>query len=459
LLFHSIVFISVFLPAVFLAYTVIRGQNARNILLIAANLFFYTYGQEAYVLLLILSASFHYFIGRMLSGPRRKLCLGFCVAADILLLFVFKYLSFAVGAVNQAAGTHITVPQLAMPVGISFFTFQALSYVIDVYREPELCEKRFDRVFLYITLFPQLLAGPIIRFKDIRGELAGRCQSLENVSCGIRRFIQGVIIADTVAKIANGVFALPSGDLNCMTAWAGAAAYTLQIYFDFSGYSDMAIGLAQMFGFHYKENFHYPYMAVGIKDFWRRWHISLSGWFRDYLYIPLGGNRKGRKRTILNKYIVFFITGLWHGANWTFIVWGLMHGTCAVIEDAARGRAAGRPGKFWKHVLTIAVVITTFAVFRSDSLGSGLFFIGKMFAGFSISASSRAALLRLMTPFTVTAFLLGIVFSFPVLEKLRTMHAGSALRLAGDAGILLLLFLSMAMISSGGYSPFIYFKF
>ena len=464
MLFHSIVFLSVFLPVVFAAYTLVRGQRNKNILLIIANLVFYAYGQAVYVALLFASAVFHYFIGRVVTGKLKKIWLIVCVIADVLVLFLFKYLAFAVDILNKAAGTSFTALRLAMPVGISFFTFQALSYVIDAYRDPEQSERNFGDVLLYITLFPQLLAGPIIRFKDIKAEIRSRETSWDDVADGIRRFILGlskkVILADTVAKVANGVFALSAGDLNVMSAWLGAIAYTLQIYFDFSGYSDMAIGLAEVFGFHYKENFHFPYAAIGIKDFWRRWHISLSSWFRDYLYIPLGGNRKGKKRTVLNKFIVFFVTGLWHGANWTFIVWGLAHGTCAVIEDGLRSKFPAGRGIVWKRVLTMVIVITTFAIFRADSLGQAFLFIGKMFAGFSVSAASRAAVVRLMTPFTIFACALAVLFSFPILEKSwRIENKSAGARVLWNAAALFLFLFSMAMISSGGYSPFIYFKF
>ena len=316
MVFSSLVFLSIFLPAVLILYSLTRSVAIQNMLLLIASLLFYAYGEPVYVILMITTAFFNFLWALLIQNfqARRRIFLVMAVIENLGFLGVFKYAGFLAESLNALTGLNVPVPQLALPIGISFFIFQAMSYVIDVYRRDVDAQKSFIRILLYISFFPQLIAGPIVKYHDIDQELMNRRQTLSEVSEGIRRFITGlgkkVLIANYMGVIADTLYAAPASDINILNAWLGAAAYMLQIYFDFSGYSDMAIGLGWMFGFHFKENFQYPYTSVSIREFWRRWHISLSSWFREYLYIPLGGNRKGKTRTCINKFIVFACTGI-----------------------------------------------------------------------------------------------------------------------------------------------------
>ena len=338
MVFSSTVFLFAFFPVTFIIYKLLPSIKSQNIFLVIASLVFYAYGEPVYVLLMLCSVLANYLFGRLVTCSKaRRFWMVTAVLANLGVLAIFKYSAFLVQNINATAHFSLPVPQMHFPVGISFFTFQALSYVIDVYREPDTCQKNFIKLLLYISLFPQLIAGPIVKYHDIAAEIDSRTVTAKETAEGLRRFFCGlakkVLIADVLGLAVDKIYALPAADLCAASAWFAAVAYALQIYFDFSGYSDMAIGMGQMFGFHFKENFNHPYYADSIQDFWRRWHISLSAWFKEYLYFPLGGNRKGKARTVLNKYIVFFCTGLWHGANWTFVLWGLYHGTFAMLEQ------------------------------------------------------------------------------------------------------------------------------
>ena len=347
--FSSVVFVCVFLPAVCILNGLIRGVRGRNALLAAASLLFYAFGDPAHLLLLLGSVLCNYIAGLLAArqGKWGRLFLWLAVAANLGVLAFYKYLGFLAENLSLLLGVPLPVPAVALPLGISFFTFQGLSYVIDVYRDKSIVTRRFFDLLLYICLFPRLVAGPILKYRDVAGELHSRTVTLDGTARGVRRFILGLtkklLLSDTAAGMVNAVFALEAGQLDFRLAWLGAVGYALQIYFDFSGYSDMAIGLGWIFGFHFGENFRYPYAAASVKEFWRRWHISLSTWFRDYLYIPLGGSRRGRLRTCINKLTVFFCTGLWHGASWTYVVWGLWHGAFLAAED--RFRPGGQTGQ------------------------------------------------------------------------------------------------------------------
>ena len=344
MVFSSAIFLFVFLPIVCALYFCAPGIKTKNALLIIASLIFYAFGEPVYILLMLASIAVNYMFGRLIgvfskneNQAGRKLCLILAVIANIGVLGVFKYTGFIVENLNHINGINIKNPNIALPIGISFFTFQALSYVIDVYREPELEQKNLFNLVLYVSFFPQLIAGPIIRYNEIAKQINSRKSSTDMAAAGIQRFIRGLakklIIANGAGYIADAIFKLNIGDYGFFVAWVGAISYTLQIYYDFSGYSDMAIGMAKIFGFEFSENFKHPYCSKSIKEFWRRWHISLSTWFKEYVYIPLGGNRKGKLRTEINKLIVFALTGIWHGANWTFLVWGMIHGVANVLED------------------------------------------------------------------------------------------------------------------------------
>lgn len=476
MVFSSVIFLCLFLPMVLGGYYLLPKREAKNLWLIAASLLFYAFSGLWYVLLLLFSVFCNYLAGLFVSG--RKGVLYVAVAVNLGVLGVFKYLTFLVRTVNQLPGVAIAVPSIVLPVGISFFTFQGLSYVIDVYRNERLKSTRFRDVLLYIALFPQLVAGPIVRYEDVADEIKSRRHTLEQLANGLRRFIIGLskklMIADVCGSVVTLIYSAKSSALDSRTAWLAAVCYLIQIYFDFSGYSDMAIGLGLCFGFHFKENFNYPYISASIQEFWRRWHISLSTWFREYLYIPLGGNRKGKAKTYRNKLIVFFCTGLWHGANWTFIIWGLWHGFFIVAEDAAKKLfGLGKHGKnrrnpvetVLKHLYTLLVVLIGFVIFRADNMGQAFSMIGAMFSGIRASAQTGLLLAQCLTPLTMFALLFGLVGSTPVLPMVcrkAEQQTGSVyvcLRVLSYVGALILLLVDILHLSAASYVPFIYFQF
>lgn len=465
MVFSSLVFLCVFLPVVFLSYTAVPSKRVKNGILIITSLLFYAYGEPVYVFLMIGNTVVNYFFGLLVEKGKkgRKLKLGAAVFANLLLLGIFKYAGMAVETVNQLTGAGIPVPQIVLPVGISFFTFQAMSYVIDVYRGQVDAQRNYWKVLLYISFFPQLIAGPIVKYYDIAREIENRRQNLSEVAEGFRRFCMGlskkVLISNTVALAADAVFTLPVSRVNILTAWIGAIAYLLQIYYDFSGYSDMAIGLGKMFGFHFKENFRYPYASTSIQDFWRRWHISLSTWFKEYLYIPLGGNRKGKIRTCVNKMVVFFCTGLWHGASWTFVVWGLYHGMFLMIESLLPRRK--KAPAFLGHLYALLVVTVGFVLFRADTLSQGLAIIGAMFTGFSFGEEMMSTAVLQLTPLFLFMTAAGIICAAPWKEwleksgrKLLPLVEGFSYPIS-----IALLILCVLSLSGGTYNPFIYFRF
>lgn len=476
MVFSSVIFLCLFLPIVLGGYYLLPKREAKNLWLIAASLLFYAFSGLWYVLLLLFSVFCNYLAGLFVSG--RKGVLYVAVAVNLGVLGVFKYLTFLVRTVNQLPGVAIAVPSIVLPVGISFFTFQGLSYVIDVYRNERLKSTRFRDVLLYIALFPQLVAGPIVRYEDVADEIKSRRHTLEQLANGLRRFIIGLskklMIADVCGSVVTLIYSAKSSALDSRTAWLAAVCYLIQIYFDFSGYSDMAIGLGLCFGFHFKENFNYPYISANIQEFWRRWHISLSTWFREYLYIPLGGNRKGKAKTYRNKLMVFFCTGLWHGANWTFIIWGLWHGFFIVAEDAAKKLfGLGKHGKnrrnpvetVLKHLYTLLVVLIGFVIFRADNMGQAFSMIGAMFSGIRASAQTGLLLAQCLTPLTMFALLFGLVGSTPVLPMVcrkAEQQTGSVyvcLRVLSYVGALILLLVDILHLSAASYVPFIYFQF
>ena len=341
MVFSSMVFLWVFLPIVFVLAFLIRKPRYQNVLLVIASLIFYAWGEPRYVLLLLFSIVMNWLFGLAIDGfgKQKKLWLILNILANLGLLGYFKYGNLFISTINRfRPGQELPLLSVTLPIGISFFTFQALSYTIDLYRGKFKVQKNLLHMALYMCLFPQLLSGPIVKYKDIYTELTERTMTREKVALGFRRFLYGlgkkVIIANVLGEVVDTLYGMDPGAMGSGAAWCAAILYTLQIYYDFAGYSDMAIGTAQLFGFNYPENFNYPYISSSIQEFWRRWHISLSTWFRDYLYIPLGGNRKGKYRTYLNLWIVFAVTGFWHGARWTFLGWGLYHGFFMMIEGS-----------------------------------------------------------------------------------------------------------------------------
>lgn len=475
MVFSSLVFLCVFLPIVFILHTAIRQIKVRNALLIAASLLFYAYGEPVFVLLMIFSSLINYGCALIIDRKQKagKAVLIINIVFNLGMLVFFKYTPFLVGTVNEVCSLKIPVPEITLPIGISFFTFQALSYVMDVYKHKVNAQKNYFNVLLYISFFPQLIAGPIVKYKDISKEISQRKVTIDDACNGLRRFIFGlakkVIIANTMALAADNIFAASAEQINMLSAWIGALAYMFQIYYDFSGYSDMAIGLGKMFGFHFKENFLYPYSADSVQDFWRRWHISLSSWFKEYLYIPLGGNRKGRARTCVNKIIVFFFTGLWHGANWTFVLWGLYHGMFLLFEEYVP--KIKKLPKFIRHIYTLLVVCVGFVIFRADSISQGFFMIGKMFAGFDFSASSSVLAVEQLTPWFIFAFAAAVLFCAPlqsVTLKIRNNFEGcekisvkckNAIQVCVYIFAFVLLAWCMLRLSGDSYNPFIYFRF
>lgn len=464
MVFSSLTFLCIFLPAVLILDRIFKNIHIKNALLLVASLLFYAYGEPVYVLLMASSALLNYvsalLIDRFKDTGLKKAFLAAGVIVNLGALVFFKYSVFLTTYFNDSFGLGIPVPDVTLPLGISFFTFQAMSYVIDVYRGDCGVQKNFGRLLLYISFFPQLIAGPIVKYRDIEEQILNRTVTSDKTALGIRRFAQGlakkVFIANNVAVIADTVFNSVLTNLDAKTAWLGAVAYMLQIYFDFSGYSDMAIGLGKMFGFEFKENFDHPYVADSIKDFWRRWHISLSTWFKEYLYIPLGGNRKGKARTIINKFIVFACTGIWHGANWTFLFWGLYHGCFLMIEEfIPKKEKNGIVFKILSHIYLVFVVMIGFVMFRCESISDFGVMVTRMFTFGSIPESS-IMFMKLITPLNLTAIVAGIVFSMPVGRFVKDCKATRALSYVAALAAVVL---AVMCLSSGSYNPFIYFRF
>ena len=475
MVFSSIEFLCAFLPVLFIIYTALSFLKApckltiQNWILIVASFLFYAYGEPVYILLLVVSALFNHICALFVSPEHsraRKPVLIAAVCVNLGILAFFKYTGMLVETFNSLSGLSVPVPNITLPIGISFFTFQILSYVIDVYRGTVAPQRDFSKTLLYIIFFPQLIAGPIVKFHDINAELADRHQTIDGVANGLRRFIVGlakkVLVSNTVALAVDTIFAADIADVNIAAAWIAAVGYMLQIYFDFSGYSDMAIGMGEMFGFHFNENFNHPYTADSIRDFWRRWHISLSSWFKDYLYIPLGGNRRGRLRTCINKVIVFFCTGLWHGANWTFVLWGLYHGAFLIFEEYLPKKR--KVPSFLRHIYVLLVVCVGFVLFRADTLTQAVQFIGQMFGGWRFDAGSSALALSQLTPLFIFAAGAGIIGSIPLKKPVSNALAKVGVKLGAQkvlsyCGALLLLVLCIVCLAGSTYNPFIYFRF
>lgn len=469
MVFSSIVCLSVFIPITFVLHLIVPSLRVKNIILLIASLLFYAYGEPVYVLLLIASALVNYVGARCVKG--RTWLLSLIVVLNVGLLVVFKYTGFLLQIFMSLTGMSFHVPQITMPIGISFFTFQAMSYVIDTYRGEVQPQKNFLRVLLYISFFPQLIAGPIVRYKDIEAEIMDRQVTLIGVSSGLQRFILGlgkkVIIANAMGKVADTLFAASPAYLSAGAAWFGAAVYAFQLYYDFSGYSDMAIGLGRMFGFHFKENFEFPYGAANMQTFWRRWHISLSTWFKNYVYIPLGGNRKGRARTSINRLIVFFLTGLWHGASWNFILWGLFHGLFLMLENVIP--ALQRLPKVIGHIYTWLVVCLSMVLFRADDLPAAGVYFRQMFTGFGYGGAGYSLLIQQLSPYFIFVLIIAIVCMAPIKPLIiKARQLASLEILVGKEKVwyiitmilsLVLLVLCMLRLAGDVYNPFIYFRF
>lgn len=467
--FSSMPFLCVFLPAGYLLYCLMPSLRAKNALLVALSLLFYAYGEPVYVFLMIVCVFWNYLLARAFAGrseKSKKALLAAGVLLNLGMLFFYKYTGMLLETLGFLTGRAFPTVQIRLPIGISFFTFQALSYVIDVYRGKAEAEKSFGKVLLYISFFPQLIAGPIVKYTDIAQQLGDRQQSASKTAQGLRRFILGlskkVLISNTMGVAADYVYALPAAEIGMAAAWTGAVAYMMQIYFDFSGYSDMAIGLGKMFGFTIRENFDHPYLASSMQDFWRRWHISLTNWFREYLYIPLGGNRKGKTRTWINRLIVFCCTGLWHGANWTFVLWGLFHGLFLALETVFGKKGKKKKTAWIGHLYVLLVVCVGFVLFRSDDLGQAGRMLAAMFAGAKGGAAVTAAAMAPLNGLFWAALAAAAVCCLPVTEWVlcrSNARLRSFWRPFSYAASVLLLLLCLFSLSGGTYNPFIYFRF
>lgn len=463
MVFSSLEFIFFFLPLVTVPYMIFKNIRVRNLILITASILFYAFGEPKAVILMLLSIVFNYGLAMLMEKYKdcKKLFLIIAVIINLALLFVYKYTGFFVVSINNTFSLNIDVPVIHLPIGISFFTFQAMSYVIDVYRGDTPVQKRLSSILLYISFFPQLIAGPIVKYHDIEKQIDTRVVNFENYALGIKRFLFGlfkkVLIANNVGALWSLISGMDIESISLASAWLGAIAYTLQIYFDFSGYSDMAIGLGKMFGFDFLENFNYPYISKSIREFWRRWHISLSTWFKEYLYIPLGGNRKGSVRTYVNLIIVFFCTGLWHGASWNFVLWGLWHGLFSVLERLGFVRFLERDKTtVISRIYTLFVVVVGFTIFGLVDFNQLKEYIGIMLFNSNGVLIDYSFLFMLKN--NVFILIAGILISMPVYGIVKDKGV-KALHIISVILYVVCFILSIAYLVSSSYNPFLYFRF
>ena len=471
MVFSSIEFIFYFLPVVLLVYYLVP-KGAKNVVLLIASLLFYAWGAPNFICIFIASMICNFMITnkmhRTLEEKARKGWLAASLVLNIGILAYFKYMNFFVDNLNTllqlAHHNTLDIARIALPIGISFFTFQSISYTVDVYRKVTEPLRHWYDYMLYISLFPQLIAGPIIRYNTIAEQLVSRDITMEDRVAGFYRFAIGlgkkVLIANTVAVVADEVFAMDYGVMSSGTAWIGILAYTFQIYFDFSGYSDMAIGIGRMLGFRFSENFNVPYISQSISEFWRRWHITLGGFMKEYLYIPLGGNRISAKRTYFNLTVVFFISGLWHGASWTFVLWGLFHGLFLILDRLFMLDLLKKAGRLPSILLTFLVVVLGWVLFRAETVSAAFGYYKALFA-------FRGGLTTVLTPQFVLFFALAVVFSFlPVLKigdrwMERVFGGVYSKRMAVGLFLIaiMLFFLSVGTLAVTDFNPFIYFRF
>lgn len=461
MVFSSPVFLFAFLPLTILLYYVLPGK-AKNYVLLAMSLIFYAWGEPRLVLLMLLSIVVNYilalFIEKTKAKTLRLTLVLISVALNLGFLFYYKYFNFFVATFMRVTGILLTENAVALPIGISFYTFQIMSYVIDVYRGDVKAQKNPFYLGLYISLFPQLIAGPIVRYTDVEEQIRNRTLTVDKFYTGALRFMKGfakkVLIADQLSPLVDTVFNNPIESM--LLKWIAIIAYTLQIYYDFSGYSDMAIGLGKIFGFDFVENFNFPYVSKSVKEFWRRWHISLSTWFRDYVYIPLGGSRKGTFRTYLNLCIVFLLTGFWHGASWNFIFWGLFYAVFLVAERLGLSKILEKLPKWLQHFYALLVAVLGWVMFRADHMGAAVaYYKGLVTWG----PDEINSVIAIVNPLFWTAIVIGIVFAFPhdkIRERLGKLKCGSAIR---PIALSVLFVLAICFMTGAGFSPFLYFRF
>jgi alginate O-acetyltransferase complex protein AlgI len=483
MVFSSSIFLFVFLPIALLLYYV-SPKHLKNTTLLSLSILFYAWGEVFYLGVMILSIVSNYFFGILIHNSQKethcnnlsKIYLAVGVGVNIALLVSFKYANFIADNINMIlsllGASSVNLEPVHLPLGISFFTFQAISYVVDVYRKEVLYQKNIFDLALYISLFPQLIAGPIVRYHDVWQQISNRSHSLDLFASGVQRFIFGLskkmLIANPLGEVADNIFVLTGNDLTMPLAWVGILAYTLQIFFDFSGYSDMAIGLGRMFGFRFNENFNYPYISISLREFWRRWHISLSTWFRDYVYISLGGNRVSTFRVYFNLLIVFVLTGFWHGASWNFLTWGLFHGVFLAIEHAGFSNVLKKIYKPIQHLYLLSVVIIGWVFFRTDTLPLATAYLHAMF-DISNFRTTYYQIAQVLSYEAVYVFVIGVIIAMPVYPFIRKIIINVVQQDLTKIAVFIymprltilssLLLLSFLKVASSSYNPFIYFRF
>lgn len=477
MVFSNAIFLFAFLPVTLLVYFILKKNNIRNYWLLLVSLLFYLWAKPKYVIILIISIVINYFgalwVAFTKNSRKAKGILILAVAANLALLYFFKYFIFSIKLLEDIFNLKIDIFEVVLPVGISFFTFQGLSYVIDVYRKDVSVQKNPFKFGMYISMFPQLVAGPIVRYKDIAREIDCRLLSIDDFAYGIQRFIIGlskkVIVADTLAVTADSIFEMSPSNNSISVAWLGIICYSLQIFFDFAGYSDMAIGMGRMLGFHFIENFNFPYIAKSITEFWRRWHISLSSFFRDYVYIPLGGNRR---HAYVNVAIVFLLTGIWHGANYTFVLWGIWHGLFNIVERIFKEKrkrkliekniVSIKLSNWISHIYTLFVVMIGWILFRADGLPHAWQYILSL-VGLQEAGMAAYELMWYLDRWTVMILIFAVVFSMPVADRvccsIKNKCSERFWLIMKYTGLLGLLFVCMLRVVSDTYSAFIYFQF
>lgn len=462
MVFSSVVFLYIFLPIMLLLYFIVPSK-LKNAVMILASLIFFAWGEIRYIFIMLILAIMDFFCGKGINknfdNKKKKIYLFIDVGINLLILFFFKYSDFIIENINLATGLKIPLLNIPLPIGVSFNTFQSLSYIIDVYRGTVKCEKSFYNYLAYTTLFPQIIAGPIVRYETVDEELEVKNISMDNFSEGMRRFIIGlgkkVLIANNVGKLWSLVESGTFSQMSTLLAWNGILAFALQIYFDFSGYSDMAIGLAQIFGMKFDENFDFPYISKSITEFWRRWHITLGSWFRDYIYIPLGGNRKGLPKQIRNIIIVWFLTGAWHGASWNFILWGVYFGVILIIEKIILLKVLNKIPKIFSHIYSVILILISWVIFAFTDLNNVSNYIKAMFA-INVPLSNSEAVYYFKNYFIILS--IGIICSIPILKNIKFKEGklNATVVTIMHVGIFLL---STASLVSDTYNPFLYFRF
>ena len=467
MLFSSQVFLYFFLPITLIVYY-LSPRKFRNFVLLIASLVFYAWGEPVYILIMLFSTTFNYvsglFIDKFQKGAKKhyvKVVLIVSIIGNLAVLGFFKYSNFLISNLNSLFDLNLSLLSLALPIGISFYTFQTMSYTIDVYKESIPAQKNFISFATYVTLFPQLIAGPIVKYRDVSESLESRKENIEDFSNGVKRFILGlfkkVMLANNIGFIWESIKSTSYSEMSMLLAWIGAICFTLQIYYDFSGYSDMAIGLGKMFGFHFLENFNFPYLSKSITEFWRRWHLSLSSWFKEYVYIPLGGNKKGTKRTILNLLIVWFLTGLWHGASWNFVAWGLYFGVLLIIEKFFLAKYLDKIPNILRHIYTLILVVISWVLFACSTLGDAVNYLSVMF-NFNHTIIDQQTIYLLSSHLLL--FFVCILGCGTIVKKAREKLLEKKWYLPIDALLhLILFFISLSFLVGATYNPFLYFRF